>query len=88
MANPSKTLSKILSTIQKDVNKISKLAKVQQLTPSEAKTLCQYASTLHDIIEVKEKDQQQAKKKLDKLDTNTLIDMYKDEQAKKSPKGK
>ena len=79
MANPSKTLKGILLAIDKDVKLIKSLGRKSKLDPSDAQTLCRYASTLDAIVKTTEKDKEKAKKDLEKLSTDELIAQYEKE---------
>lgn len=82
MANPSKTLANILAVIDKDVKRIKRAGRDLQLEPEDALTLTRYAAALDSIVKSTEKESEKAKRQLEKLPTEKLIEEYQKEQKK------
>ena len=83
MANPAKTLKKILAAIDKDAARIKRTGMTSQLTPADAQTLSRYVSALSNIVEESEKIQKKNKNELNKLTMYELINQYNREKRRK-----
>ena len=79
MTNPAKTLKDILAIIHKDVLAIKRGRQDGRIDPADALTLTRYASALDDIVKNTEKEKEKLKKDFSKLDTDALIQAYKEE---------
>jgi hypothetical protein len=90
MAKPGKMLDMLLNMLDQDIKKHRRIARrtsiADPIRPQDlpfskdtAATLCKYASTLDDIIKVKDKDKEKTSKELSKLSTEQLIELYQKE---------
>lgn len=86
MAEANRTLKRILSLIDKDVNLIKKNNKSKQLAVEDALTLSRYAGTLNSLIDGEWDAKEKLKKRYEKMKTEDLIKMHNDRNKKVATK--